>query len=92
MVELALRPECHRVDIFVSGSYEATRDRDAAFAVHETGGVGPVCGLRFSQRERPLGGPLQGRLAVQAAHEDLERQSRLLEVSTQQLEIGPGLL
>src|SRR6266851_8904692 len=39
-----------------------------------------------------LGGALQGRLAVQPAHEDLERQRRAFEVLAQQLQVGAGLL
>src|SRR5450759_4269991 len=44
------------------------------------------------RREPVLGGALQGRLGVQATHEDLQRQRRLLEVGAQQLEVGTRLL
>src|SRR5258706_10367794 len=55
-------------------------------------GAGACTRATRGPTERVLGGALQGRLAVQAAHEYFERQGRHLEVRSEQLEVGTGLL
>jgi hypothetical protein len=81
----------HAILVAAALGLERSGDRDAAFAGDEAGRVRPVCGLQCQKRPT-LGGALHGRLDVQAAHEDLQRQSRFFEIPAQKLEIGAGLL
>ena len=75
----------------VSDRRESPSDGDAAFAVDKSGRVRPISVPNLGHR-LSSGGALQRRLGVQAAQEDLERQRRGFEVTSEQVQVGSGLL